>query len=121
MQVKIVDLETQSYANSPRPASQKRLEAKVTELQHRLDSELGDKNEALRQKTAWERQSRDYQTQLKEMAYQQERLVKERGAYEQAIGELQNSLKKAVCPDIPHFVKKNSGANSILYGQIDAR
>jgi myosin protein heavy chain len=96
LQVKIVDLETQSYANSPVPASTKRLESKLREVQHKLDAEIEDRNEALRQKTVWERQSRDYQAQLKDMIQQQERLVQERGAYERAIGELQQSLKKAV-------------------------
>jgi myosin protein heavy chain len=96
LQVKIVDLETQSYANSPVPGATKRLESKLREVQLKLDAEIEDRNEALRQKTIWERQSRDYQAQLKEMIQQQERLVQERGAYERAIGELQSSLKKAV-------------------------
>ena len=96
LQVKIVDLETQSYANSPVPGATKRLESKLREVQMKLDAEIEDRNEALRQKTIWERQSRDYQSQVKEMIQQQERLLQERGAYERAIGELQTSLKKAV-------------------------
>ena len=92
LQVKIVDLETQSY-NSPVPAVTKRLESKLREVQHQLEE---DRTENSRIKAVSERQSRDYQSQLKEMQSQQERLIQERGAYEKAIGELQQSLKKAV-------------------------
>lgn len=79
------------------PAVTKRLESKLREVQHQLEE---DRTENSRIKAVSERQSRDYQSQLKEMQSQQERLIQERGAYEKAIGELQQSLKKAVS-DLP--------------------
>lgn len=96
LQVKIVDLETQSYTSSPRPTATKRLESKVLDLQHELDAEIQDRNEALRVKSILEKQNRDYQTQLSDLVKRRDQWVSERGAYEKAIEELQASLKKAV-------------------------
>lgn len=96
LHVRIVDLETQSYANSPRPAAAKRLESKVNEMQAKLDSEITEKNEILKRSKLIERQARDLQGQLQDLSSKYERQVQEGKAYEKAIEELQQSLRRAV-------------------------
>lgn len=68
LQVKIVDLETQSFANSPRPAAAKRLATTMAELQAKYDREVEEKLALLDQYRQVERAAREMRVRIEEIS-----------------------------------------------------
>lgn len=65
--MRVVDLETKSYANSPRPSStSRRLESKIEELTGKLQQESMEKNDTIRAHKTADKAARDTQFQLQE-------------------------------------------------------
>ena len=95
LQVKLVDLETQSFANSPRPAAAKRLATTMAELQAKYDREVEEKLALLDQYRQVERAARDMRAKIEEIS-----LDKSRGS----------SIGKAI--EVPEAVGAVSGFGS---------
>ncbi|KAJ9107513.1 hypothetical protein QFC21_000969 [Naganishia friedmannii] len=68
LQVKIIDLETQSFANSPRPAAAKRLETTMADLQNKYDRELEEKMALQNKYRQLERAATEMQAKLREVS-----------------------------------------------------
>ncbi|KAJ9124435.1 hypothetical protein QFC24_003223 [Naganishia onofrii] len=68
LQVKIIDLETQSFANSPRPAAAKRLETTMTDLQNKYDREVEEKMALQNKFRQLERTAAAMQARLREVS-----------------------------------------------------
>jgi predicted nuclease with TOPRIM domain len=66
--VKIIDLETQSFANSPRPAAAKRLETTMTDLQNKYDREVEEKMALQNKFRQLERTAAAMQAKLREVS-----------------------------------------------------
>lgn len=65
--MRVVDLETKSYANSPRPSStSRRLESKIEELTGKLQQESMEKNDTIRAHKSADKAARDTHYQLQE-------------------------------------------------------
>ncbi|KAJ9099994.1 hypothetical protein QFC19_005811 [Naganishia cerealis] len=68
LQVKIIDLETQSFANSPRPAAAKRLETTMADLQSKYDREVEEKLILQNKCRQLERTAMEMQAKLNEVS-----------------------------------------------------
>jgi myosin protein heavy chain len=68
LQVKLVDLETQSFANSPRPAAAKRLATTMAELQAKYDREVEEKLALLDQYRQVERAAKEMRARIEEIS-----------------------------------------------------
>lgn len=68
LQVKLVDLETQSFANSPRPAAAKRLATTMAELQAKYDREVEEKLALLDQYRQVERAAKEMRAKIEEIS-----------------------------------------------------
>lgn len=66
--MKIIDLETQSFANSPRPAAAKRLETTMADLQNKYDREVADRMALQNQYRQLERTALEMQAKLRELS-----------------------------------------------------
>ncbi|KAG8984552.1 hypothetical protein FRB90_005240 [Tulasnella sp. 427] len=67
LNVRVVDLETKSYANSPRPnTASRRLESKIEELTGKLQQESKEKNDTIRAHKSADQAARDTHFQLQE-------------------------------------------------------
>ncbi|KAG8951087.1 hypothetical protein FRC04_006746 [Tulasnella sp. 424] len=68
LNVRVVDLETKGYANSPRPPSStsRRLESKIEELTGKLQQESMEKNDTIRAHKSADKAARDTHYQLQE-------------------------------------------------------
>jgi myosin protein heavy chain len=73
LQVKIVDLETQSFANSPRPAAAKRLAMTMAELQSKYDREVEEKLALLDQYRQVERAAKEMRARIEEISLDRSR------------------------------------------------
>lgn len=73
LQVKIVDLETQSFANSPRPAAAKRLATTMADLQSKYDREVEEKLALLDQYRQVERAAKEMRARIEEISLDRSR------------------------------------------------
>ncbi|KAF8514982.1 nonmuscle myosin heavy chain b [Gautieria morchelliformis] len=93
LNVRIVDLETKSYASSPRPVREsRRLESRIEELTSKLTQESKEKSETLRMSRTADKSVRDTKFQLMESDRQRARLEDEVTAYEKKVGDLRQSI-----------------------------
>ena len=89
----IVDLETKSYANSPRPVTNsRRTESRIEELTRQLNQTSKDKGESSRLHRSPDKATRDAKVQSAEIDRQRARLEEERKTYETQIASLRDSL-----------------------------
>lgn len=97
LNVRIVDLETKSYANSPRPAtSSRRMESRIEELTSQLNQTNKDKSDTSRLQRSADKIARDAKFQLAESDRQKARLEEERKAYESQIATLRLAMDTMV-------------------------
>ena len=97
LNVRIVDLETKSYASSPRPMREsRRLESRIEELTSKLTQESKEKSETLRMSRSADKSVRDTKFQLMESDRQRVRLEDEVKAYEKKVGDLRQSIDTLV-------------------------
>lgn len=101
LNVRIVDLETKSYASSPRPVREsRRLESRIEELTSKLTQESKEKSETLRMSRTADKSVRDAKFQLMESDRQRVRLEDEVKAYEKKVDDLRQSIDGLVRPRI---------------------
>ncbi|KAG8905822.1 hypothetical protein FRB99_008187 [Tulasnella sp. 403] len=99
LNVRVVDLETKSYTNSPRPSMvSRRLESRIEELTGKLNQEAKEKSETIRAHKTADKTARDMQFQLAESerlrARQEDELRKAEGRVEsmkRSLDDLQTS------------------------------
>ena len=82
LQIKLVDLETQSLANSPRPAAAKRLATTMAELQAKYDREVEEKLALLDQYRQVERTAREMRARIEEISRDKSRGASNKGPVE---------------------------------------
>jgi len=92
LNVRIVDLETRSYANSPRPGPSRKTESRIEELTGQLNQHKTDKNDPSRLHRSADKLARDAKFQQAESERQRIKFEEERIAYEAQIQELRQSL-----------------------------
>lgn len=98
LNLKIVDLETRSYQNSPRPVvGSRRMESRIEELTNQLHQTSRDKTETVRLQRTADRTARDARSQLVESERQRSRLEEEVKAYEDRINSMRQALDELVC------------------------
>ncbi|EGN94343.1 hypothetical protein SERLA73DRAFT_188181 [Serpula lacrymans var. lacrymans S7.3] len=96
LNVRIVDLETKSYATSPRPTGLiRQLEGRIEELEAQLKQTSKDKNDPNRLLHSSDKAVRDAKFQLAESDRQRTRLEEERKSHEAQIQSLRQTLDKA--------------------------
>lgn len=101
LNVRIVDLETKSYASSPRPVREsRRLESRIEELTSKLTQESKEKTETLRMSRSADKNVRDTKFQLMESDRQRVRLEDEIKGYEKKVGDLRQSIDTLVSPHV---------------------
>ncbi|KAF5381605.1 hypothetical protein D9615_005504 [Tricholomella constricta] len=89
LNVRIVDLETKSYANSPRLSSTpRRMDSRIEELTSQLNQTNKDKSESSRLQRSADKIARDKKFQLAES----DRLEEERRAYEKQLQNLRQAM-----------------------------
>ncbi len=93
--MRIVDLTTQSYANSPRQPH-KRLEQKLEEAQARLSQENHDRADLQRSLRALERSSKEHTALLETAQQDRDRFRAQAEEAEKALTELKGKLSSAV-------------------------
>ena len=97
LNVRIVDLETKSYASSPRPVREsRRLENRIEELTSKLTQESKEKSETLRMSRTADKSVRDIKFQLTESDRQRVRLEDEVKTYEKKVLDLRQSVDALV-------------------------
>lgn len=96
LNVHIVDLETRSYANSPRPGPSRRTESRIEELTGQLNQHKTDKNDTSRLQRSADKLAHDAKFQQAESERQRIKFEEERIAYEAHIQELRQSLDATV-------------------------
>jgi myosin protein heavy chain len=87
LNVRIVDLETKSYASTPRSATARRVDNRIEELAHQLRSNGDKKSPRSPDKT---------KLQLAETERQRQKLDEERKAFEEQISSLRKGMDKMV-------------------------
>jgi len=93
LNVRIVDLETKSYASSPRPVREsRRLETRIEELTSKLTQESKEKSDTLRMSRTADKSVRDTKFQLVESDRQRVRLEDEVKTYEKKVTDLRQSV-----------------------------
>ncbi|KIJ56408.1 hypothetical protein M422DRAFT_150276 [Sphaerobolus stellatus SS14] len=92
LNLRIVDLETKSYASSPRPAHSRRLENRIEELTTKLKEESKEKSESLRMSRTADKSIRDAKFQLIESERQRSKLEDEVKSYEKKIVDLRQAV-----------------------------
>ncbi len=93
--MRIVDLETKSYANSPRPATiSRRTDSRIEELTNQLNQSNRDKSTLGR---SAEKLAKDAKFQQSELERQRQKFEEERNAFETRIQDLRNALDTVVC------------------------
>lgn len=96
LNVRVVDLETKSIADAPRPATSRRLESRIEELTNRLHQESSAKSEKDRMHRTADKSVKDVQFQLMESDRQRLRLEEDVKAYEAKVQNLRDQQKAAV-------------------------
>lgn len=95
LNVRIVDLETRSYANSPRPATiSRRVDGRIEELTNQLNQNNRDRNALGR---SAEKLAKDVKFQQSELERQRAKFEEEKKEYEARIQDLRNALDMVVC------------------------
>ncbi|KAG9219957.1 hypothetical protein CCMSSC00406_0006870 [Pleurotus cornucopiae] len=95
LNVRVVDLETKSYTNSPRSTiSTRRAESKIEELTNQLHQSGKEKSENSRSLRAADKLARDAKLQIVESDRQRQKLEEERKAYENQIEDLRKAMDK---------------------------
>jgi len=93
LNVRIVDLETKSYANSPRPPTiSRRMESRIEELTAQLNQTNKDKSDTSRLQRSADKLARDAKFQLAESDRQRAKLEEERKAFEVQISSLRQAM-----------------------------
>lgn len=97
LNVRIVDLETKSYASSPRPATNsRRMESRIEELTNQLNQTNRDKTDTSRLHRSADKIARDAKLQLAEADRQRAKLEEERRNYEAQITSLRTTMDAMV-------------------------
>lgn len=98
LNVRIVDLETKSYAtSSPRPQrDSRRLESRIEELTGKLTQESKEKSESLRLSRSVDKSMRDTKFQLMESDRQRSKLEEEINTYEKKVVDLREAVDALV-------------------------
>lgn len=98
LNVRVVDLETKGYANSPRPSTtSKRLESKIEELTGKLQQESKEKTDTLRAHKTADKTVRDIQFQLQESERLRARQEDDLRKAEARVDTMKQSLNDLVC------------------------
>ena len=93
LNVRIVDLETKSYASSPRPATgSRRMESRIEELTNQLHQTNKEKSDTSRLQRSADKLARDTKFQLAESDRQRAKLEEERKTYESQIQSLRQAM-----------------------------
>jgi myosin protein heavy chain len=92
LNVRIVDLETRSYANSRPPTISRRRESRIEELTNQLILSSKDGVESSRHQRSPEKFSRDPNAQQAENERQRQRVEEERQAYESQLQSLREAM-----------------------------
>ncbi|KAJ6591377.1 myosin II heavy chain [Mycena sp. CBHHK59/15] len=92
LNVRIVDLETKSYVNSPRPTTSRRMESRIEELTNQLNQTNKDRSDTSRLQRSADKIARDAKYQLAESDRQRAKLEEERRAYEAQILTLRQAM-----------------------------
>ncbi|KAG5653772.1 hypothetical protein H0H81_010613 [Sphagnurus paluster] len=92
LNVRIVDLETKSYSNSPRPTAASRRESRVEELAQQLTQGGKDKVDSARLQRSADKIARDAKFQLAESDRARLKLEEERKAYEAQLQSLRQAM-----------------------------
>ncbi|KAF8880496.1 class II myosin [Infundibulicybe gibba] len=104
LKVRIVDLETKSYASSPRPTTSRRVDSRIEELTSQLNQSNKDKSETSRLQRSADKIARDAKFQLAESDRQRAKLEEERKAYEAQIQSLRRAMDDMVVPSVSHLL-----------------
>jgi myosin heavy chain 9/10/11/14 len=91
LKVRVVDLETKSYANTPRTVSRRR-ESRIEELASQLQQSNKEKNENSRTHRTPDQIARDAKIQQAESDRLRQRMEEERQAYESQIQSLREAM-----------------------------
>ncbi|KAF9465407.1 hypothetical protein BDZ94DRAFT_1159890 [Collybia nuda] len=93
LNVRIVDLETKSYASSPRPTTtSRRMESRIEELTSQLNQTNKDKTDNSRLQRSADKIARDAKFQLAESDRARAKLEEERKAYEAQLQSLRQAM-----------------------------
>jgi len=93
---RIVDFETKSYANSPKPDAAKLAQAKVSDLQAEI-KQLKEKNDSLLAQRSSNQNARTIQHQLAESERQRARQEEETRKAELKVEDLKEQIDQLVC------------------------
>jgi predicted nuclease with TOPRIM domain len=96
LDLRIVDLETKSYAVSPTPARSRRLESRIDELTTKLNQESNEKTETMKMQRDADKGFREVQLQLTESERQRLKLQEEVRGYESKVLGLRQSIDQLV-------------------------
>ena len=96
--MRIVDLETKSYSNSPRPTiNPRRLESRIEELTNQLQHSNSVKSDNSRLRHSSDKFARDVKMQVAENDRIRQRLEEERKIHESQIIALRQQMDALVC------------------------